>query len=303
MAINKYNLRKWFNMVRGKSVLHVNQSLGKSISVGSIGGYYNDLTQKVLMQPEYVENGELPLVLQEDGASIVFPVAIFQYALGCYDLWLQTKDEKYKAKFFQLAEWTLNTQDCQGRWDNFSHTYPKYPYGAMAQGEAASVLIRAYVQKHDERFLDGAKRGIDFMLKDVNEGGTTEYKDNYILFKEFVQLPVVLNGWIFAFWGLYDYTIITQDKGYYRKFLDQALASIIHYLPAFQSSHWSKYDLGNKITSPFYHHLHIAQMQAMYMISHRREFNDLALLWEKDENNAFFKTLAFIIKAKQKILE
>lgn len=87
------------------------------------------------------------LANQLDGQYIYFPVAIFQYALRCYDLWLIEKDEVYKNKFIQCTLWTLDKKDEKGRWDNFSHIYKNAPYGAMAQGEGASVLLRACLDR------------------------------------------------------------------------------------------------------------------------------------------------------------
>lgn len=74
------------------------------------------------MDKSFLNNNDLPLIKQLDGQSIHFPVAIFQYALGCYDLWLIENNEVYIDKFIQCAEWALNKLDDEGRWDNF-HTF------------------------------------------------------------------------------------------------------------------------------------------------------------------------------------
>lgn len=58
------------------------------------------------------------------------------------------------------------------------------------------------------------------MLKPINHGGTSIYEGDDLLFAEYTHLPVVLNGWIFAWWGLYDYVVVTGDKGYYKDKLD-----------------------------------------------------------------------------------
>ena len=41
MAINIYNIKKWHKMLTGKSVLHVNQDLGKYFEAKELKGYYN----------------------------------------------------------------------------------------------------------------------------------------------------------------------------------------------------------------------------------------------------------------------
>ena len=303
MAISLIQIKRWYNMLAGKSVEHVSQDIGKHFVVGQISGYYNNLTQKVTMMPELVDTEELPLIKQLDGKYIIFPVAVFQFTLGCYDLYLSTTDRRYYKKFIQCADWTLAKQDTHGRWDNFSHTYPDSPYGAMAQGEATSILIRAYNQTQDKKYIEAAKKSIDFMLKPINHGGTSIYEGDDLLFAEYTNLPVVLNGWIFAWWGLYDYVVVTGDKGYYKDKLDQSCRSIIKYLPSFKNAYWSKYDLGNNITSPFYHNLHVAQMQAMYKLTGEKVFDEYAKKWESQLRNPINKSIAFTVKAIQKILE
>ena len=294
MAITIIQIKRWYNMLTGKSVEHVNQDIGKFFKVYEVKGYYNNLTQKVTLMPDLLHSDKLPEIKQLDGHFILFPVAIFQYALGCYDLYLETRKEKYLKKFMQCAEWTLGKQDVMGRWDNFSHSYPQAPFGAMAQGEAVSVLIRAYVETKDVKYLQAAKKAIDFMLTPLQEGGTSIYDGDDLLFAEYTHLPVVLNGWIFAWWGLYDYVLVTGDKGVYNERLQQSCQSIVKYLPRFKNSFWSKYDLGDIITSPFYH---------MDRLTSEHVFDEFAKLWEKQLNNPFNKSLAFVVKAFQKIIE
>ena len=303
MTINTIQLHRWYLMVLGKSLEHVNQNIGRVFCKTELKGYYNDLTEKVTFDRCLLRNNNLPLVKQLDGQSIHFPVAIFQYALGCYDLWLLEKDDIYKTKFLQCVSWTLDMQSTDGMWDNFSHVYPEAPYGAMAQGEAASVLLRAYQLTNCSVYLESAKKAIDFMLRDLKRGGTTEYSGDFIIFREYTNQPVVMNGWIFAWWGLYDYVLVTKDDGQYKDILKKSLDSLIKILPCFKNSYWSLYDLDKKLASPFYHNLHIAQMQAMYELTGEEIFKEYSIRWEKQYNNIFCKTLAFVIKAIQKIRE
>ena len=101
MAITVYNLRKWYKMLTGKNILHVNQGMGQCFSPGRVNGYFNDLTEKVLKEPELLHTKKLPVVKAESGENITFPVAIFQYGLGAYDLFLQTGRNEYLDKFNQ----------------------------------------------------------------------------------------------------------------------------------------------------------------------------------------------------------
>lgn len=303
MSLSKSNIQRWYNMLTGKSVWHVNQSIGEFFSVNEVRGYYNNLTEKVIKMPDILDNNELPLLELESGEKVFFPVAVFQYGLGAYDLFLQTQDERYERKFMQCVDWTIEHQDEQGRWNNFSHYNPNAPYGAMAQGEGASLLVRAYTYTKDEKYINAARTAIDYMLLPLEEGGTTKFDGDKAYLMEYTFKGMVLNGTIFAWWGLYDYVLATGDKGKYFDAKENTLRTIINVLPKFTCSYWSIYSLDGLMASPFYHHLHIAQMQAMFQLTGDPIFSKYASRWEKNEKNPLCKSLAFINKAFQKLKE
>jgi len=289
-------------MLAGKSVWHVNQDIGKSFSVDRIKGYYNNMTEKVTKMPELMEGEGLP-VLDVNGVKVEMPVAIFQYGLGAYDLFLQTGDGKYERKFIQSVNWAMNQIDEQGRWNNFSYVFPDSPYGAMAQGEGVSLLIRAFQYTNDTKYLESARKAINYMLLPIEEGGTTKYEGDDAYLMEYTFKGVVLNGAIFSWWGLYDYVLAIGDKGKYFEAKEKTLQTLISILPKFSCSYWSIYSLDGLMASPFYHHLHIAQMQAMYQLTGEPLFRKYAIRWEKNEKNPLCKSLAFVVKAVQKLKE
>ena len=295
-------LRRWCLMLTGKSIWHVNQDIGKCFSVDAIRGYYNNMTEKVTKLPNLLENNRLPL-LNTGTKEVEMPVAIFQYGLGAYDLYLQTGENRYMKKFNQTVKWAIEHQDKDGRWNTFFYIYPENPYGAMAQGEGASLLLRAYVQTGDEKYLEVAQKAIDYMTKSIEKGGTTIYDKDNVVFAEYTHLPIVMNGWIFALWGLYDYVLATKDEGQYRELLSKSCETLIKYLPQFKTRYWSKYDLAGMIASPFYHNLHIAQMQAMYQLTGKSIFDEYAKRWEEQQSKVLNKGLALFVKAIQKLKE
>lgn len=290
-------------MLTGKSIQHVNQNLGLCMNKSTIEGYYNNLTEKVTKSNIPLDSLELPSQINAKKESFVFPVDIFQYGLGAYDLWLLEKNELYLNKFLQCANWAVDNIDEKGRWNNFFFIYPDNPYGAMAQGEGASLLIRAYLQTNDEIYLQKAKEAIDYMLTPLEEGGTTKIESDQVYLMEYTHKDVVLNGFIFAWWGLYDFVTIISDKDRYKQYLDRSLETLISILPRFNNKIWTNYNLENMIASPFYHKLHIAQMQAMYELTEDPIFKKYQLIWEQKKKNFIFVTLAFVKKAYQKILE
>lgn len=303
MAINLYNIRKWSKMIAGKSVLHVNQDIGKVYSKDKVKGYYNNLTKKVTFLPQILHTDKLPTLHTEKGEDVYFPVAIFQYGLGAYDLFLQTKEDTYLKKFEQCCKWALENQQEDGAWNNFFYIYPSSPYGSMAQGEGASLLLRAFVESNKATYKTAAEKALEFMLRPISEGGTSLYTPKGIELHEYTHLPLVLNGFIFSWWGLYDYALVDQDNDKIKSALKSSLNVLETLLPKFDNGYWSRYDLAGKIASPFYHNLHIAQMEAMYSLTGDNIFKKYADKWLKEQNNKFNYSRAFITKAIQKIKE
>lgn len=302
MAITRRNIKKWFLMLFGRSVLHVNQGMGKVFKPNIVSGYFNDLTEKVLKQKKFLNKGIIPFFEDEKGEKVNFPVGVFQYALGCYDLFLLSKSEQYYSKFLELSDWAVDNQDEKGGWNNFYYIYPDRPYGAMCQGEGSSLLLRAYMSTGNIKYLKSAEKSIDFMLGNLNNSHICEMKDDDLILLEYSNKPAVLNGWIFALFGLYDLFLVTKNDYYYSLF-SKTINTLIKLLPKFDNSYWSMYDLDGRISSPFYHKLHIAQLKALFLVTDNDIFKNYYTLFEKYRKNPFKRFKAFVIKVKQKIKE
>lgn len=299
MGISVYKIKKWCKMLAGKSISHVNQGIGRNYSKISLQGYYNDLTEKVTNDAEEIL---VPIYSVDTGDTIYFSIGIFQYGLGSYDLYLQTKDNLYIKKLLSCAEWAIENQQSNGGWITFEYDNREQPYSSMAQGEGISLLIRAYIATGENKYLDCAHKAKDFMLLSLNNGGTTRYDGQDVYLLEYTYDSVVLNGWIFSLWGLYDYCLFFDDTET-KKVLDATLETLKKKLPDFDIGYWSKYDDGKRITSPFYHRLHIAQLKVMYDLTGDAIYKEYADKWEKYLNSPLKKARAFIVKAIQKILE
>jgi len=300
MAINRYNIKKFVKMVFGKSILHVKQDIGKSFSKKEIKGYYNDLTLKVSKSKISIDS--LPVYEYEQNKYVQFPIAIIQYGLGAYDLFLLTSKQEFKTRFYNAVNWIEEKIKEDGSIDTFGFLHENAPYSAMAQGEAASLLLRAYIDSNDKKYLYLAIKLIDFMITPLEKGGVAIYKDDKIYLKEYTNKPVVLNGFIFSMWGLYDLLKINQEEKYQRAF-NMCLKGLIDILPNYDLGYWSKYDNDKKISSPFYHSLHIAQLKCLYILTENDIFDEYARKFRKYQKNIFYKAKAFVTKVRQKVHE
>lgn len=300
MGINFHKMKKWTNMILGKSSYHVNQNEGMFYSKTEVKGYYNNLTEKITRfgKPSVL----VPKTIVDTGKEIFFPIAIFQYGLAAYDLYLSNSSDAMKNIVIACAKWAVENLDNQGRWDTFSYNHTDMPYSSMAQGEGISLLIRAKHLLKTDCYDSFIHRAFEYMIKPIENGGTAKYKDNRIYFYESPMFPLVLNGWIFSIWGIWDYVKEFKDANA-EEILDKTLKALEASLPEYDIGYWSKYDDGKMLASPFYHSLHIAQLNVMFDLTGKEVYKVYKDRWLKYKNNFFFSKKAFVKKALQKVME
>lgn len=302
MGLNRHKLKKWANMILGNSSYHVNQDEGKTYSKTEIEGYYNNLTEKITKFG--LPGNEIPITTVDTGEKLHFPIAIFQYGLAAYDLYLLKKGdiEEMKSKVIACADWAVENQQDDGSWITFAYENPEHPYSSMAQGEGISLLIRAYKETGDCKYSEAARKALIFMLVPLHEGGTTKYEGDDVYFFECTEDPLILNGWIFSLWGVIDYCKFFDDENT-KSVLEKAFATLERRLPDFDIGYWSMYEDGKRISSPFYHSLHIAQLNVMYKLTDREIYKRYAEKFDMYQRNLINKGLSFAVKAWQKVWE
>lgn len=299
-------LKKWIKMLGGKSIFHVQQKEGKCYSLYEIKGYYNDLTSKVCDSTQLDENG-IPVNVTVGGIKCYFPITIFQYALGLYDLYLMNQEKNYAEKFLRVAEWAINEQKSNGMWEcmkTIGDTKHE-SQSSMCQSEGASLLLRAYLLTNDKKYYKAAKKSIDFMIQDVKDGGTCYYpKENSPIFQEYVSKEnlSVLNGWIFSLFGLYDFVLINHNMKY-KKILYNSATTMSQSLHKYDRGFWSDYDQYGTIASPAYNDLHVRQLKLMGELFCNKEFLKYAQKWDNYQKSRLKKGVAMLIKLKQKVFK
>ena len=223
------------------------------------------------------------------------PIAIAQYGLGNYNLWRQTAATGRRDKFFRVADWLCNNLETNSHglavWNHhFTWEYRdtlKAPwYSGLAQGQGISVLVRAYKESGDRRFLDAARRAFISFERSTTEGGvafTDECGD--LWFEEYIVSPPthILNGFIWALWGVYDYSLATHDNSAEELF-SRGVRTLLHNLDRYDLGFWSLYEQSGTrlpmVASSFYHHLHIVQLQVMHRLTREEKFAQVAERWE-----------------------
>ncbi len=287
-------------MLLGRSSYHVNQNEGMIYSVSEIKGYYNNLTEKIT-RFGYNDN-RVPSTINDNGKELYFSIAIFQYGLGAYDLYLMNNNHSMLEKTIACAEWAVINQQPDGGWITFLYENPLHPYSSMAQGEGISLLLRTYIATGKIKYVEAAKKAYQFMIRPLAEGGTTKYDGDDIYFYECMENPLILNGWIFSIWGVLDYYKFFRDEKS-KYILTSSIKSLRNKLSDFDIKYWSRYEDGKSICSSFYNKLHIAQLRVMAEITGEYIFKKYADKWNVNQHKWINRMRAFIKKASQKLFE
>lgn len=178
------------------------------------------------------------------------------------------------------------------------------PYSAMVQGQALSVLARAFSLTSNEKYLEAARRGLRFMLKPIQEGGTYRNTPEGPILEEYpLHKPnTVLNGWVSALYGLYD-VLLVDDQIDVRDALNAGLECFVAYLPGYDAGYWSFYDTSGSLASPYYHRVHITQLRAMEATfpGHASFIKGVRIRFEKQISSSLCCFKAFVLKAFQKL--
>lgn len=216
-------------------------------------------------------------------------VSVAQYGLGCYERWLAGQGEAWLRSAFAVGRFLMSKQEPDGSWLNqksFKHTLPlKAPWRcAMAQGEGASLLIRLHLETGETCFAERAQRALEPLSRPREQAGACAWLDGAPWPEEYPTDPpsFVLNGAIFAWWGVRDVGVGLGDAPAGKAFEEGADALAAN-LYRFDTGWWSLYSLFPHpvapIASSFYHALHITQLEAMHALAPRGEFEMVRDRW------------------------
>jgi len=219
------------------------------------------------------------------------PVTIAQYGLAIHSKSVSNSTDENMKKAMSIGNWLaenlLNIRNDLWVWIH-DFDFPIYnlnaPWvSAMAQGQGISLLLRCYQYSGDVIFLEASNRAINSFFYDISDGGVTSISNKGIWFEEYPNTPNsnVLNGMIFAMFGLYDYFRVTGDKRV-ELLIKLSLSSVERNLCEFDWRRWSRYDLIRpELSSEFYHQIHVLQLRILFELSGKKVFEDYANRWER----------------------
>ena len=284
---------------------------------GELGEYYMTFARKADYPGEYDSYG-IPMLNYHGAVGLQYnPIAIAQYGLGNYNLFRRTGEAERRRKFLAVADWLVANleQNSAGLWvwnHHFDWEYRtplKAPwYSALAQGQGISLLVRAHKETEDHSYQEAASKALETFQRGVDDGGVT-YTDEKgrLWFEETIVIPPthILNGFLWASWGIYDYYLHTRNLQVFALF-SEAAGTLRDNLSKYDAGYWSIYEQsGTKmkmLASPFYHALHIVQLEIMHTLTGERIFAAYATRWRHYQRQRLKRTVAFVYKAVFKLL-
>jgi len=226
------------------------------------------------------------------------PVTVSQYAIACErSFHLHGKHLHGRQPFWKIFTAQIRYRENHAIADGrdmayYEYDFPWAGYGlapgwrsGLAQGLAISALIRYYRDTGDGRVLALISKLKAYMLMSEAEGGVTVTSpEGKLWIEEFPSDPpsFVLNGFISAVFGLYEYTRLFSKGTEARQQLTEALTSIKLALPAYDTGAWALLD---RRAAPYpwandsYMTVYIKQLQTLAEVSGDPFFSAMSLRW------------------------
>jgi heparosan-N-sulfate-glucuronate 5-epimerase len=253
----------------GRTLDFEHQALGRNIDPNGLGGYYSDLRHKTVGTVD-----GLPV----DGFGEIndWVIEVAQCALGFWER--RVEGEQVDEEFLFLAEWLLEhcSEEPEGVVWRIDVPVPKYGkvpgwISAMGQGQAISVLLRAHRLTGRDEYQEVARAAFAALRTPVAKGGTQSIIDGHPVLEEYpADRPcAVLNGWIFALFGVHELAVATGDTAA-RDLFERSASGLIELLPRYDTGWWSLYSLYDHgrpdLAKPFYQRLHPELLEGLDLI-------------------------------------
>jgi hypothetical protein len=295
---------------------HDDAQMNDRAPANCLGEYYMHFDGKAAYRGPSDSDG-IPLLNYHGNIGLQYnPIAIAQWGLGNFNLFCRSRASQTGRKFILASDWLCDQLKPNAHgvhvWShNFDWDYRqtlKAPwYSGLAQGQGISLLVRAHQETGDPRYLEAAELAFRSFLISTDAGGILFTDDaGDLWFEEYVVAPPthILNGFIWAAWGVYDYFLATGSREAVSLFAG-AVKTLRANLDRYDLGFWSLYEQSRTrlpmIASPFYHKLHVTQLRVMHKITQEQFFADYADRWEKYARSRSKRTRALCYKGAFKL--
>jgi len=236
------------------------------------------------------------------------PTRVAAYALGNYNRYLDG-ETKCLEKFLKMANWFLSHENGLLKY-HFNLNDIRAPWiSAMAQGEALSVLSRAYIIKPEHKYLRQALRAAKPLKIFIEDGGLKSKIEGFYQFLEehpAKKPPHTLNGFLYSIVGILDLMKFLPEIGIELN-IQRLLDTISKKWNFWDAEYWSTYDLNvtktgkRNFSTIDYHNIHIILMRYIGVVTERNEILKCSTQWEEYQGNLLNRIKAIIGKIRYRL--
>lgn len=296
---------------------HETPEVNPNLKTDALGEYYMTFAQKADYPGPFDPQG-VPQLDYHGAIGLQYnPIAVAQYSLANFNLHARTSDPGHKEKCLRSADWLrdqleVNPEELRVWNHHFDWEYRtplKAPwYSGLAQGQGVSALLRAHALTGNESYLAAARDAFEPLRRTTEDGGVLcRDAAGYTWIEEYLVTPPpthILNGFLWALWGVHDFALVTGDPGA-RDLFRESIRTLRDNLPKYDAGFWSLYEQSGTwmrmIASPFYHRLHIVQLRVMHLLTGEAFFRETADRWEGYARVVWNRARARVQKAVFKI--
>jgi heparosan-N-sulfate-glucuronate 5-epimerase len=282
-----------------------------------LGEYYMTLRQKADYGGPYDSQG-IPMLDYRGVIGRQYnPIAIAQWGLANYNRFLETHEQTHRRKVLRAGDWLCQNleQNAHGVWvwnHQFDWEYReilKAPwFSGLAQGQGVSLLLRVHAMTAEPAYLSAAECAFVSLTRLIDDGGVLfEDDDANLWIEEYLVSPPthILNGFIWALWGVFDCWLARKETTA-RNVFDRGAATLSRNLDKYDTGYWSLYEQSGTrlqmLASPFYHQLHTVQLRVMAKLTGNPQFEEVAQRWEGYARQHVNRTRAWVEKSAFKLL-
>lgn len=244
------------------------------------------------------------------------PIAIAHYGLARFNRWCDAGHIDDRTAWLAASRWLVTNLQSNGDgvpvWlHHFDWPYRQLLrapwYSGLAQGNGVSMLIRAAAETGDHAFADAAHRAFRSLELPVSRGGVlVTDKRGDVWIEEYIVDPPshILNGFIWALLGVYDYAR-WSGRSDASALWERCVRTLEGRLDEFDTGWWSLYEAPNTgrpmLASLYYHRLHAVQLRVLHELTGIEAFAARAARFEAYARRPVSRARAFVEKAWFKI--
>ena len=240
------------------------------------------------------------------------PIAIAQYGLARFNRWSESGADADRTAWLAPSRWLANSLQPNAHrvpvwFHHFDWPYRQLLrapwYSGLAQGNGLSLLVRAAAVTGDDTFGDAAHRAFRSLELPVSHGGVLAIDaQGDVWIEEYIVDPPshILNGFIWALWGVRDYARWSGKRGA-ASLWNACVKTLETHVREFDTGWWSLYESRHPnyrmLASLYYHRLHSVQLRVLHELTGVDAFAECAERFEAYARRPISRARAFVEKA------